>query len=153
MTNFTSIQKVEPETVVSAMYYDGEKEKTFVKRFKIETRTTGQQFTFITEHNQSKLLFATAKSGVRVQYSMKIQNKLTTGELVFDEFIDVKGWKAIGNKLSDYKITSVKEIEDIRLDIKHEEKIAEKTAEKIAIGSEIEFKIEKGAKGEQNSLF
>ncbi len=146
MTNFTSIQKVEPDTVVSAMYYDGEKEKTFVKRFKIETRTTGQHFTFITEHTQSKLLFATAKTGVRVQYSMKIQNKLTTGELVFDEFIDVKGWKAIGNKLSDYKITAVKEIEDIRLDIKHEEK--------IAIGTNIELSIETGkGTGEQNSLF
>ncbi len=150
MAQFTNIQKLNPETVISAMYYDGEKDKTFVKRFKIETSTTGQTFSFITDHPQSKLLFATSKPGVRVQYNMKVQGKIMSGELAFDEFIDVKGWKALGNKLSDYKITSVKEIEDIRLDEKIEQKAKEE--EKLAIGSEIEFNLDKPT-GEQSSLF
>lgn len=115
--NFTEMQKLLPETVLSAVYYDGDKQKTFVKRFKIETTKTGQPFPFITEHAQSKLLFVTAKAGVRVQYNIKIQGKTQQGELSLDEFIDVKGAKAIGNKLSDYKLTSVIEIKPSLLEL------------------------------------
>ena len=32
------------------------------------------------------------------------------GEVSLADFIDVKGWKALGNRLSDQKLTGVKEI-------------------------------------------
>ena len=41
---------------------------------------------------------------------MKHNKEKQTKEINLDQFIDVKGWKALGNKLIDQKITGVKEL-------------------------------------------
>ena len=105
------IGKFDPEMVVNAVYYEGGKGWTMVKRFKIETTSMDTRFNFITEHKSSKLLFASIKNNPRVEYAMRVNSKKMTGELEVANFIDVKGWKALGNKLSDQKLTGVKEIE------------------------------------------
>ena len=56
------------------------------------------------------MLFASVKPNPRVQYTMKIGSKKMEGEVSLADFIDVKGWKALGNRLSDQKLTNVKEI-------------------------------------------
>ena len=81
-----------------------------MKRFQIETQTTDQRFSFITEHKQSKLVFASVAAKPKISYAMRIKGKKMEGELDIADFIDVKGWKSIGNKLSDHKLSSVKEI-------------------------------------------
>ena len=103
------IAKFTEDMVISAVYYEGERKATFIKRFNVETTSTGQAFSFITESNSSKLLFATLKGEVTVQYNVRPKSgKKLSGSVDLDDFIDVKGWKALGNKLSNYKITSVK---------------------------------------------
>ncbi|MEL7121990.1 MAG: DNA gyrase/topoisomerase IV subunit A [Bacteroidota bacterium] len=103
------IAKFTEDMIISAVYYEGERKATFIKRFNVETTSTGQAFSFITESNSSKLLFATLKSEVTVQYNVRPKSgKKLSGSVDLDDFIDVKGWKALGNKLSNYKITSVK---------------------------------------------
>ncbi|HLF63129.1 MAG TPA: DNA gyrase subunit A, partial [Saprospiraceae bacterium] len=104
------IGRLTNNTVVVAVYFDGEKEWTMVKRFGIETSTTGQRNKFITEHKGSKLYYATAEPQTELRYAVKTGNKKTEHTLLPEEFIDVKGWKALGNKLSEYKIISIEEI-------------------------------------------
>ncbi|MBP7821896.1 MAG: DNA gyrase/topoisomerase IV subunit A [Saprospiraceae bacterium] len=102
------IQKLTPSTVVSAVYFDGNRQWTLVKRFKIDTSSTGQKFNYLNDHKQTKLLFATLDTNVRIQYYLKVSNKKIAGELDLDSFIDIKGWKSLGNKLSDQKLSGFK---------------------------------------------
>lgn len=111
LAQITAVAKFVPELIVSAVYYDNSKHVTFVKRFHIETTTINQKFCFISETEGSKLLFASLKSNPRIQYAIKVQGKKMDGELNINEFIDVKGWKSQGNKLSDHTLIQVKEIE------------------------------------------
>ena len=104
------IQKYDPDIVIGAIYYDGEKKTSFVKRFRVETATLGKRFPFITEHKMSKLLFASAQSGCVIEYGERIKGNKVMRKVDIDKFIDVKGWKSIGNKLSAQKVTSVKEL-------------------------------------------
>lgn len=104
------ICKLEPETVISAVHYDSSKGITYVKRFQVETTKLKQKFLFISEHSRSKLLFATTDEEPRIQYNVKVGSKKLEGEMNLKEFIDVKGWKALGNKLSDQRLTGIKKI-------------------------------------------
>ncbi|MDX1478062.1 MAG: DNA gyrase/topoisomerase IV subunit A [Saprospiraceae bacterium] len=101
------VGKYQEEMVISALYYEGEKGWTMVKRFNIETNTTEQRFPFITDHRSSKLYYATGDDQTTVTYGFKSKNKKQTDTVDLAEFIDVKGWKALGNKLTDKKLISV----------------------------------------------
>ena len=105
-----AIQKFNKESVISAVYFDGDKKCTMVKRFQIETTSLNQKFKFINDHAQTKLLFASLKERPQISYSFRIQGKKMEGQLVLSEFIEVKGWKSQGNKLSDRKLSTVKDI-------------------------------------------
>ena len=97
--------KLTSDTVVSVMHFDGNKEWTMVKRFKIDTNKIGERYSYLVDHKKSQLLFASVKANPRIQYTMKIGSKKMEGEVSLADFIDVKGWKAIGNRLSDQKLT------------------------------------------------
>jgi topoisomerase-4 subunit A len=130
------IGKFDPERVISALYYDGNKKWSVVKRFKIETNTAKQRFNFITEHRMSKLLFASTEPNPKANYTMKIDGKNMTGVLDFAEFIDVKGWKALGNKLADGKVTGVKEV------IEKKEHPKSKEEDKLKAGDTVDFDLD-----------
>ncbi|MDX1685699.1 MAG: DNA gyrase/topoisomerase IV subunit A [Saprospiraceae bacterium] len=121
------IGKFDPDQPISALYYDGEKGYTLVKRFEIETSTLDQKFDFLTDHRSTKLYYATADERPVVEYSYKAKNKKQVGILDFADFIDVKGWKALGNKLMDYKVLSVNPV--------HKEKETSDKKEKKDAGS------------------
>lgn len=110
-----SIEKFHDDLVVSAVYFEGVKGWTMVKRFKIETSSNDLRFSFLTEHNDSKLVYATTKSSTRLEYSVKFKSKKIRGEINLEEFVGVKGWKAIGNKLSDQKLSNITELEPTTL--------------------------------------
>jgi len=103
--------KYEDGEVLNVIHYEGEKGWTMVKRFEIETNTLDQKFSFISESKGSKLIYATVGDEVKVQYKYRANKETHEEELDFPEFIDVKGWKAVGNKLTESKVTSVKELE------------------------------------------
>ena len=108
--DIAAIQKYDPDMVVGAIYYDGEKKNTLVKRFKVETTTTGTKYPFISDHRMSKLLYATIDTEAVIEYAIKNNKEKQIKNIDLDQFIDVKGWKALGNKLIDQKITGVKEL-------------------------------------------
>ena len=108
MKDLYSVTKLTPETIVSAVYYDGERSRTTVKRFQIETSTEDERYSFLTDHAKTKLLFATVQPDPKVEYTMRIKREKVTGTVELADFIDVKGWRSIGNKLSDHKLSTVK---------------------------------------------
>lgn len=105
VNSIVHIGKFNPEAVVSAVYWDGNKEQTTVKRFKIETSKQNEKYSFITDHKSSKLNFATPADEPLIEYSWRANREKHRAELNLAEFIDVKGWKAIGNKLTEAKVT------------------------------------------------
>ena len=98
------------DMVIGAIYYEAEKGWTMVKRFKIETNTLAQKFYFIPEGITSKLYFATTHTGSSIKITYKNGGQKEEYEFMLDEFIDVKGWKALGNKLFEGKMMKVEEL-------------------------------------------
>ena len=103
------IERFNPAKVVSVVHYDGENKNYYVKRFSIETTTVDKRFGFISEAPGSKLLVATtlSKAVVAIDYTKGKSKEKFTEELILDDLIDVKGWKALGNKLSVHNVKKV----------------------------------------------
>ncbi len=108
------VQKYNPKKVVTAVYLDGESKQYFVKRFLIETNTLDKEFGFISEGIGSRLDYASTSDSPEIEMDVvKGKGKDKEAEVVsLDEIVDVKGWKALGNRLSQYKVTKIKSLED-----------------------------------------
>ncbi|MGI4835696.1 MAG: DNA gyrase/topoisomerase IV subunit A [Janthinobacterium lividum] len=106
LPNIVLMRKLEPDTVLSAAYLDGETKMHYVKRFRIETSTLDKRFLFISETKGSKLLAATAFAEPEVEVTLQRDKKADKEkeQLRLDQFIEVKGWKALGNKLNYFKV-------------------------------------------------
>lgn len=95
------IEKFNPEKIITAVYFDAGKKQYNVKRFKIETQTLGQKFSFIKEGKNNRLELVTLQQHPVVQLikgKKKSDAKKETVDLT--GFVDVTGWKAVGNKLT-----------------------------------------------------
>lgn len=108
------VEKFNPKKPVTAVYIDGESKQYFVKRFLIETNTTDKDFGFISESIGSRLEFASTADSPEVELELiKGKSKTKENEVVaLDELIDVKGWKAMGNRLSPHKVSKLRPVEE-----------------------------------------
>jgi topoisomerase-4 subunit A len=104
-----SISKWAKEEVISVIHYDGASKTHYVKRFQIETSTTDKKFFFISEEKGSKLVLATSISQpqIEVHYTVKGNRERKTVNYDLDVLIDVKGWRANGNRLSPHTVKKV----------------------------------------------
>ncbi|MGZ5244761.1 MAG: DNA gyrase/topoisomerase IV subunit A [Bacteroidia bacterium] len=103
-----AIEKWKPERVISAVYYDSASKLHYAKRFVIETTTVGKKFSFIPEVKGSKLLIGTTVTEPKIL--VKFGKKKTapeTHEYLLNEIANVKGWKAMGTKLTELDIQDV----------------------------------------------
>jgi topoisomerase-4 subunit A len=104
------IAQFQPDSVVSAVYMDGEQKNYYVKRFKIETTTLDKKFNFISDHPKSELLAISYDEMPRVEITFKREKRSSPIEkeiVKLEEFVDVRGWKAMGNKIPFDKILQV----------------------------------------------
>src|SRR5688572_1474437 len=108
------LEKFNPKKAVSAVYVDGESKQYMVKRFNIETSTADKEFGFISEGIGSRLVvISTAESPeIEVEVLKGKDKAKKTETLSLDELVDVKGWKALGNRLSEFKVTKVNLVQD-----------------------------------------
>ena len=108
------LEKWVPKKPISAIYYDGLKEKYFLKRFLIENEN--REEIFITEHKNSLLEIITTdwKPVIEIVYN-KDRNKEQKSNTVvnIDEFISLKGIKAKGNQLTNSKVKQINLIDSI----------------------------------------
>jgi len=101
------IEKLNPKKAVTAIYFDGGKNNYFVKRFLIEHKTN--KFNFITEHKDSFLEIVSTDWRPQVELVfVKEKGKDRKTEIInLEEFIAIKGVKAIGNRLTSKKIKEI----------------------------------------------
>ena len=105
------IGKYSPNQVISAAYYEPIQKNYFVKRFKIETTTMDKKFSFVGDTKGTKLSFVTTDSRPRFELILDKGRGTTEKEIVvLDEIVDVRGWKALGNKASNGRIKEIKQI-------------------------------------------
>ena len=92
------IEQFNPEQVITAVYLDAEKEQFYIKRFKIETTTLKSKFLFIKEGKGNRLETVTTDDSPVLMLKTKAGNQ----RMPIDGFVEVMGWKALGNKLAAY---------------------------------------------------
>ncbi len=104
------IEKWHPNRPITAVYFDGEKELHYVKRFLCEV-TTDKRVSFISESEGSELdVVSTAyKPIARVVFNklLKATKNLPDKIIELDDFIDVKGMKAQGNQITKLKVKEI----------------------------------------------
>jgi topoisomerase IV subunit A len=108
MKEIVLLEKFHPKRPLTAIHYIPSKKCYYVKRFLIETITIDQRFSFISDEPGAQLAFATSAAQPMVKYILDMGKKQTKEEeAALEELVDVKGWKAIGNKLIAGKIKEV----------------------------------------------
>ncbi|MEM9545635.1 MAG: DNA gyrase/topoisomerase IV subunit A [Bacteroidota bacterium] len=117
------IARLTDETVISVVYFEGDKEWTMAKRFKIETQTFDSRFPFISEASGSKLYFVTTAPNPKVKFSHRSGGSKQEESLSLEDFIDVKGWKALGNKVGEFKVLKIEHTNLQKLEPKAEKDV------------------------------
>lgn len=101
--NLLLIERFVPEKIVTAIYYDGDKLQYNVKRFKIETQTLKTKFQFIKDGKDNYLEAVSTDADPVLLLKTGKGASAETQRIQLAGFIDVMGWKAVGNKLTDKK--------------------------------------------------
>ncbi len=108
------VEKFHPEKPIAAIYVDGDSKQYMAKRFMIETSTADKEFVFVSEAIGSRLVAVTTAESPEVEIEVsKGKDKAKKTETInMEDLVDIKGWKAIGNRLSEYKVTKVTLVQD-----------------------------------------
>jgi topoisomerase-4 subunit A len=137
------IAKYEETMIINAVYFESGKSWTMVKRFAIETSTLNQKFYFIPEDANTKLYFATSHKQSQVVITYKEGKEKYEMEVDIDNFVDVKGWKALGNKLFDGKALKIEETSYLD-ETEEQDTITENTAKQGDLFKDITTKTKNG---------
>jgi len=107
------IQKYYPDLPLQVVYLDGKSKQHFVKRFVIETSTSNKKFGFISEEKGSLLECLSFAQPMFIEVLSENKKKeKNTEEINVTEFIGLKGWKAVGNRLSFDTVKRIKLVSD-----------------------------------------
>jgi len=109
------IEKYDAAKVYSAIHIDGKSKNYMVKRFVFDNLAIGKQVSIISDENGSKLVLISGSSQpvVKVEQLRGKEQTPETLEVDLSIVIDVKGMKAMGNRLSQQVIKSVELIAEI----------------------------------------
>ena len=148
------LEKWTPNKPISVVYFDGEREKYYVKRFMVEHPDKEEKF--ITDHPGSKLMIVAMDYrpvAEVIYYKKDLENEI----LNFEEFIAIKGIKALGNQLSKDKIRDINLLDPLpyeepemnEVEVVEEEIVDNGKSESIEDAQESE----EGSNGNQITLF
>ena len=108
------MEKWIPKKPISAVYFDGEKERYYVKRFLVEHE--GREDSFITEHPDTQLEIVSTdwKPVAEIVYAKERgKDRRDNATVNLEEFISVKGISALGNQLSKHKVNQINLLDPI----------------------------------------
>ena len=108
------LEQWEPEKPISVVYYDGVKERYFGKRFLIEA--PDREEVYVKEGNKINLeLISTDwRPVIELEFAKpRGKDPKPSQKIVFEEFISVKGIKAMGNQMSSEKIKNINSLEPL----------------------------------------
>ena len=102
------LQKWNPEQPVTAIYFDGDKQIYFIKRFLLENTTNVQHF-MPSEHPKSFIeqVIVSNNATAEIIFAKDKGREKDPETISIDDFIAVKGIKAIGNQLTKSKVKSI----------------------------------------------
>ncbi|WP_426482565.1 DNA gyrase/topoisomerase IV subunit A [Chryseobacterium sp. R2ACT005] len=102
------LEKWRPAQPITCIYYDGEKDIYFIKRFLLENTVNVQTF-MPSEHPKSFIENVIVANDVTAEIIFaKDKGKEREAETInIDEFIAVKGIKAIGNQFTKFKVKAI----------------------------------------------
>ena len=115
-TRFTEdmivLEKWLPKKPISAIYFDGKKEKYFLKRFLIENENKEETFISLNKNSFLEIVCTDWKPVIELVYN-KERNKEQRSNTSIDieEFISIKGIKAQGNQLTGHKVKQINILE------------------------------------------
>jgi topoisomerase-4 subunit A len=104
------LEKWIPNKPISAIYFDGEKERTYIKRFMIDN--PNKEEVFISEHVKSQLELVSTdyRPMAEIVFSKR---SLENMEVNLEEFIAIKGIKSLGNQLTSEKVKQANLLEPL----------------------------------------
>jgi topoisomerase-4 subunit A len=102
------LEKLNPKRAITVMHYVPANQAWYVKRFLIETTTLNKRFVFVAEEKGAKMVFVSSRDNLLVEVITGTKRKKESQEVNLTEFIDVKGWKAIGNKFTTEPVLELK---------------------------------------------
>ena len=99
-----SVNKFNADDIISALHFDGKSKSYYMKRFQIETTTLNTPFLFISKERASKLSAVTLYKKPSLLFNYRLSNgDKKEKEIIVNDFVRTKGWKAIGNKILKHK--------------------------------------------------
>lgn len=102
------LEKWIPKKPISAIYYDGEKQRYYVKRFLVENEN--KEEIFISEHTDSQLEIVSTdwRPMAEVVFAKERgKDRRENLEINLEEFIAIKGINALGNQLTKERINQI----------------------------------------------
>lgn len=138
------LQPFDPEVIVNVVYFEANKQWTMVKRFKVETTSSNTRHSFLSDHKNSRLLFVSIAAEPHFYYLAKGKRRDTEQIVNLAEFMEVKGWKALGNRLADKLIDEWREVVS--------KPSTEEKPDSLDVGDSIDLDLPEG-NGVQGELF
>ena len=111
--HMVSLEKWIPEKPISAIYFNGAKDRYFIKRFTAGSQNTDQKFIPDGSKVQLEMISTEWKPVIEITFSKSGKNIRDNEIKHIEEIISVKGIKAIGNQLSSYKIKNIDQLEPL----------------------------------------
>ena len=111
--HMVSLEKWIPEKPISAIYFNGAKDRYFIKRFTAGSQNTDQKFIPDGSKVQLEMISTEWKPVIEITFSKYGKNIRGNEIKHIEEIISVKGIKAIGNQLSSYKIKNIDQLEPL----------------------------------------
>ena len=100
MSDIFIVEKFDNSKVYTALYKDGKSKQYFIKRFKIETLLLDKKFYLIPETRGTKCKLISKFNKLTVSYNYKLKNNdKVSKEINVNDFIEIKGYKAVGKRL------------------------------------------------------
>ncbi|SHG19852.1 topoisomerase-4 subunit A [Salegentibacter echinorum] len=115
------LEKWMPKKPISAIYWEAEKERFYVKRFLIENPDKEEKF--ISEHENSYLEFISTDfyPQAEIVFSKLRGKEQRENEIInLEEFIAIKGVKALGNQLTTDKVKQINPLEPLPYEAEEE---------------------------------
>ena len=108
------LEKWKPTKPISAIYFDGEKERYYIKRFLVEREDKVEKV--ISDHSKSflELISTDWRPRVEIEYPKpRGKDPKPNQQIDIEDFIAVKGIKAQGNQLTAEKVKNINALEPL----------------------------------------
>lgn len=103
------VEKFKPEKIVSAVYLDKEKQQFNIKRFKIETTTLNNRFSFIKDGEGNYLEAVSTDEEPVLIVTRGRGAQINKAKFKVVKLVEITGWKTVGTKLIDFSKSIVME--------------------------------------------